>query len=76
MFKPPDMRLALVPLFVNQGDVILQFDGKDIVKLKDLPRYVSETAVGQDVVVNVVREGKQQSLHVTLGFCRVTELST
>ncbi len=52
---------------VEQGDVILQFNGKDIVKLKDLPRYVAETAVGQKVKVMVLRGGAETTLDVTLG---------
>jgi serine protease Do len=52
---------------LDQGDVILQFNHKDIVKLKDLPRYVAETAVGQDVVVRVLRGGAEEEFHLKLG---------
>src|SRR5262249_4416942 len=52
---------------LDQGDVILQFNPKDILKLKDLPRYVAEAAVGEDVVVRVLRGGAEQELHVKLG---------
>jgi serine protease Do len=58
---------------LSQGDLILKFNGKDIVKLKDLPRYVAETAVGQDVVVQVLREGKEQDFHVKLGRLEIGE---
>ena len=58
---------------LEQGDVILQFNGKTIAKLKDLPRFVAETAVGQDVVVKVLRQGREQELHVKLGRLEVGE---
>ena len=52
---------------VLQGDIILDFNGKQIVKMRDLPRFVAETAVGQSVKVLVLREGKEVTLDITLG---------
>jgi len=42
-----------------------------IEKLKDLPRFVAETAVGQKVAVKVLRGGKEMSVDVTLGRLEV-----
>jgi serine protease Do len=42
---------------VHEGDIILDFNGKQIVKMRDLPRFVAETAVGQTVKVLVLRVG-------------------
>ncbi len=52
---------------VLEGDIILDFNGKQIVKMRDLPRFVAETAVGQTVKVLVLREGKEVTLDITLG---------
>jgi serine protease Do len=58
---------------VLEGDVILDFNGKAIVKMRDLPRFVAETAVGQEVKVLVLRDGKEVSLDITLGRLEVGE---
>ncbi|MEO7222695.1 MAG: Do family serine endopeptidase [Devosia sp.] len=52
---------------VLEGDIILDFNGKRIVRMRDLPRFVAETAVGQSVKVLVLREGKEVTLDITLG---------
>ena len=36
---------------VHEGDIILDFNGRQIVKMRDLPRFVAVTAVGQKVKV-------------------------
>ncbi len=55
------------------GDIILEFDGKPIARMRDLPRVVAETAVGKAVPVTVLRDGKQVELAVTLGRLEVGE---
>jgi serine protease Do len=52
---------------VREGDIILDFNGRQIVKMRDLPRFVAETAVGQKVTVKVLREGQEMTLDITLG---------
>ncbi len=49
------------------GDVILKFNGQDIHEMRDLPRIVAETAVGTDVDVEVMRQGKLMDVMVVLG---------
>ena len=49
------------------GDVITSFDGKDIKDVRDLTRRVADAPVGQAVKVLVLREGKTETLSVTLG---------
>ena len=51
---------------VEDGDIILSFDGKPIVTMHDLPRLVAETAVGKVVTLTVLRDGKEQKVSVTL----------
>ena len=49
------------------GDVITSFDGKEIKDVRDLTRRVADAPVGQAVKVIVLREGKSETLAVTLG---------
>ena len=55
------------PAGVKNGDVIIKFDGKDVKTSSDLPKIVAQTPVGKDVVVTVIRGGKETELKVKLG---------
>lgn len=52
---------------IEQGDVIVAFDGKEIGDSKDLPRTVASTPVGKTVRVTVWRDGKLMDRQVKLG---------
>ena len=52
---------------IKSGDVILTFDGQPVNEMRDLPRIVAESPVGKAVDVLVLRDGKQQTVKVTLG---------
>ena len=52
---------------IQVGDVILEFDGKEIDQMRDLPRIVADTPVGKAVDVVVLRKGKEETVPVTLG---------
>ena len=52
---------------MKSGDVIVKFDGQDIREMRDLPRAVAATAVNKAVDVVVLRNGKEQTLRITLG---------
>lgn len=52
---------------VLSGDVILSFDGVDVVDTRGLVRQVGNAEVGKAVRVLVFREGKTQTLKITLG---------
>lgn len=52
---------------VETGDVILQFDGRSVGQMRDLPRIVADTEVGREVDVAVVRRGQEMMLRVTVG---------
>jgi serine protease Do len=52
---------------VLAGDVIVNFDGKTIKEMKELPKAVSETEVGKKVQVVVMRKGKEVQVTVELG---------
>ena len=49
------------------GDVIITFDGKTVESPRVLPTMVSNTEVGRAVPVVVVRDGKRQTVSVTVG---------
>jgi len=51
---------------IEMGDVIVKFDGKDVPKMRDLPRIVAETAIGNAVDVELFRDGKRQTVRVEI----------
>jgi len=52
---------------VQQGDVILEFNGREVPKYRNLSRMVAETGVGKDVEVVVWRKGAEVTLKIQLG---------
>jgi len=52
---------------IEPGDVIVEFDGKDVDDMRELPRIVADSPVGKEVDVVVIRKGKRESIKVTLG---------
>ena len=49
------------------GDVILEFNGKAVSDSRELPLIVGAVKPGTDATAKVRREGKEQTLHVTIG---------
>lgn len=52
---------------IEQGDVIIEFNGKEIEEMNALPRLVAETPVGKKVKVVVIRNGARKELTVKVG---------
>lgn len=52
---------------VKAGDVVLSFDGKPVDSMRELPRIVAETDIGNSVPVKVWRDEKEQTLAVDIG---------
>lgn len=52
---------------IQPGDVILEFDGRPVEAMRELPRMVAETAIGKSVAVVVLRRGERVTVGVTLG---------
>jgi serine protease Do len=52
---------------IEPGDVVLEFDGKSIDRMRGLPRIVAETPIGKAVGVVVWRKGEKKTFEVTLG---------
>jgi serine protease Do len=53
---------------LQRGDVILTYDGQQIVELNDLPRLVAATSVDRTVKVTIFRDGKERTVKVTVGL--------
>ncbi len=52
---------------IKQGDVIVEFDGKEVTDSKDLPRLVASTPVGKSVSIKLWRNGKVLDRQVKVG---------
>jgi serine protease Do len=52
---------------IQRGDVIVEFDGRPIAEMDELPRAVAGAAVGSTAEVVVLRKGRRKSLRVQLG---------
>jgi serine protease Do len=51
----------------EQGDVIVNFDGRLVVDSKDLPRIVASTPVGKTVTVKLLRDGQEVERQAKVG---------
>jgi serine protease Do len=51
---------------ILSGDVVLKFNGQDILEMRDLPRIVAESPIDKPLDVVVIRNGQQMTLKVTL----------
>ena len=52
---------------LRAGDVILEFDGREVEEMRRLPRIVADTEVGRTVEVEVWRDNESLTKEVTLG---------
>lgn len=51
---------------LQHGDVILEFNGRTIDEMRDLPRIVAETPIGEEVDVVLWREGERVNVSVEI----------
>ena len=58
---------------VKSGDIILEFDGKAINQMNELPKIVAETNVGKSVSVKIWRNKKEIIKKITLGRLETSE---
>ena len=47
---------------IKVGDIILEFDGKDIDAMRQLPKLVAQTAIGKEVDIVVLRKGERKTV--------------
>ncbi len=52
---------------LESGDIILEFNGREIKEMEDLPLLVAETEVGTTADVVVMRSGKKKNISVKIG---------
>ena len=50
---------------LEEGDIIVRFDGHDIKTPRDLPRFVAESRIGEPVDVEILRDGERMTVEVT-----------
>jgi serine protease Do len=60
---------------VKVGDVIIEFDGKEIKDSGDLPIIVARTPVDKKVTMKVLREKKEMALNVSVGELKEEEVA-
>jgi serine protease Do len=51
---------------LKRGDIIVKFNGKEILSVENLPKQVAAVAPGKSVKVEVIRDGNKKLLDVTL----------
>ncbi len=51
---------------IRAGDVILRFNGQEVREMRNLPRIVADTPVGREVPVVVWRDGREQTVNITV----------
>lgn len=61
---------------IKDGDVITEFDGKDVTQMRRLPRLVADTQVGRTVPIKVWRDGRELTLKVEVGVLEESEEKT
>ncbi len=60
---------------IKEGDIILEFNGKRIKEIRQLPHTVAMTAPGTVVPVRILRNGKEINLRVKVGTMPEEEVS-
>lgn len=72
MAKPEGALVAQVVMtgpaarVLQQGDVILTFDGKPVANAAALPPIVASTRLGQSVAIGILRGGKRENVYLTV----------
>jgi serine protease Do len=52
---------------MQAGDIIVEFDGKAVKEMRELPRIVADTPISKQVKVVALRKGQRQTFNVKLG---------
>ncbi len=59
---------------IEVGDVIVEFDGHAVKESTDLPLIVARTPIGKAADVKIIRNGKTQTVSVTIGELKDEEV--
>ena len=52
---------------IQAGDVIVEFNGRPVNSMRDLPKLVAETAIGSKVPVKLLRKGEEVTVTAEVG---------
>jgi serine protease Do len=52
---------------IEPGDVVIEFNGKPVNAMRDLPRIVADTEIGKKVPIKIFRKGKELELMAEVG---------
>jgi serine protease Do len=52
---------------IEPGDVVIEFNGHPVNTMRDFPRMVAETDIGEKITVKVLRKGKELVLSAEVG---------
>ena len=52
---------------IEAGDVVIEFNGRAVGQMRDLPRIVAETEIGKKVTVKLLRKGKEVIVTAEVG---------
>ncbi|MGH6855791.1 MAG: Do family serine endopeptidase [Aestuariivirga sp.] len=52
---------------IEAGDVIVEFNGRPVNQMRDLPRIVAETDIGKQVTIKLLRKGKEMTVTAEVG---------
>jgi serine protease Do len=58
---------------IRHGDVIVEFNGRQIDEMDELPQLVAATPIGTKSKVVVIRDGKRKGFDVTIGALKLDE---
>lgn len=61
---------------ITVGDIVTSFNGRPIVETRDLTRIVAESPIGEPLDVVILRDGKEQTVKVTLGRLEDDEVAS
>lgn len=58
---------------LRRGDVIIEFDGKRVDRMRKLPAAVAGTPVGKEVLIKTIRDGREMKTLITIGRLQESE---
>src|SRR2546423_6523400 len=60
------VQTCALPIWLQNGDVVLNFDGRAVADERALPRMVAEAQIGKTVSVEVLRKGQRKTMPITV----------
>jgi serine protease Do len=60
---------------VEEGDIVVEFNGKPVASMRELPRLVADTPPGDTVEMVVVRDGGRVTLSIEVGLLDDTQVA-